>query len=321
MSAGGIEIDLIDQNVGASRARDPPDLLERGAVHCHSSGILRAGEHHEPRACGDDVPYAVGIDGVSVSERSIEPDCACSEELGRAEKCIVAGPFDEHLVTWLEECGADQEVRTRRALCRRDAGLRSAVPGADRRNQRPVAVAVVARELDCLPRALEIVDGAAGDGASGKIESRRRPGSSPIGRKARRIGRSQANPLLVAHSRSGRACISTICRGCSRIQALRPPGATFPDEQESIVEPIGAALPELHAVRDQRKPPQKGGRVTGTAVEPALGLFVALVESIARREHLALVRCPGANLAASRPAREVLRRTPGRRHVRPCLRS
>src|SRR3954447_17002314 len=90
-----------------------------------------------------------------------------------------------------------------------------------------------------------------------------------------------------------------------RAQPLGFPRVPVAPEKYAVVQPARPSLPELDRVRLHRvAAPERGPRHVA-ALEAALLLGDRLVELLAARDRAALVRRPGADLAAARALGEV----------------
>jgi hypothetical protein len=239
------------------------DGVERVSARDDAGGILRARQNDQARARSECPSHSVRIQLEASGEVPLESRRPGSKKAGSAQKRIVSGAFDDDLVAGFEERGADQEVRAGRSVSRGDAGGRHAVPRADGVDERSVAFGIVAGEVNRGLRAAQIADIAGEDVAGGQIEPR---------------GRTCVRPVHVGCFESG--CHTRFTpdnlQHTSRVEELGAPAAVLAHVDEPIVEPIGAALPEFHAIRDQAETAPEGRPLDRDAIEAPLDFPVSL---------------------------------------------
>ena len=90
-----------------------------------------------------------------------------------------------------------------------------------------------------------------------------------------------------------------------RIERDRRPPAGRQAVPRAFVEAVFAARPELEGVRDDPQAPPMGGARDGISVEACGNLPDPRFQRLPVREATALVRCPCADLRASRPPGEI----------------
>src|SRR5438445_6757291 len=125
------------------------------------------------------------------------------------------------------------------------------------------------------------------------------------------IGSTQRSEMPALNPASARSRIASRLREASLgRKPLDSPAAAAKRIKQAVVQPVGAALPELDALRNHAvaAPVRRPGRAL--AMAPA-GLFHGGLQRGAARHALALRRGPGGEPGAERPGGEVGVRFPG----------
>src|SRR4051794_17558081 len=90
-----------------------------------------------------------------------------------------------------------------------------------------------------------------------------------------------------------------------RVQPGAGPAGRGAGIEQALVQAAGAAVPEFQRLRHQAEAAPEGWAGHRLSGEPLLDLAQAGVEHVARRQVLALVRRPRADLALARPAGKI----------------
>src|SRR5258706_4134875 len=89
------------------------------------------------------------------------------------------------------------------------------------------------------------------------------------------------------------------------VQTLDTPRGAVTNVNDPIVQPVGAAIPELDPDGRQAEAAPERWPLDRPSFEAALDFTILFLERLARGQHIALIRRPCAKLAAARAPREI----------------